>query len=299
MKQDLNTLAAFMAVAQERNFTRAAAQLGVSQSALSRTVRGLEDEMGMPLLVRTTRSVALTDAGERLLAAIEPRLADIRAEVESLRAQADRPAGSVRITATDHTVNTCIWPRIQPLLRQYPELHIEITEDYGMADIVAERYDIGVRGLDIIAKDMVAVRIAPDMTVAIVGSPDYLMAHPKIKKPQDLTTHNCIRFRLPTRHSLLPWELQKGKRKVQVRPDGQLIFSSIGKQIEAALAGFGLAYVPKDLVEGHVKAKRLDWVLSDWFPTWPGLHMYYPSRRKPSRAVELVVEALKAGYQGK
>jgi len=299
MKQDLNTLAAFMAVAQERNFTRAAAQLGVSQSALSRTVRGLEDDMGMPLLVRTTRSVALTDAGERLLAAIEPSLTDIRTEVESLRAQADRPAGIVRITATDYAVNTCIWPRIQPLLRQYPDLHIEITEDYGMADIVTERYDIGVRGLDIIAQDMVAVRIAPDMTVAIVGAPDYLNAHPKIRKPQDLTAHHCIRFRLPTRNSLLSWELQKGKRKVQVRPGGQLIFNSVGKQVEAALAGFGLAYVPKDLVECHVKAKRLDWVLPDWFPTWPGLHMYYPSRRKPSRAVELVVEALKAGYQGK
>jgi len=299
MKQDLNTLAAFMAVAQERNFTRAAAQLGVSQSALSRTVRALEDEMGMPLLVRTTRSVSLTDAGERLLAAVEPRLADIRTELESLRAQADRPAGSVRIASTDHATNRYIWPRIQPLLRQYPELKIEIVDDYGRSDIVAERFDIGVRLLDIIAQDMIAARIAPDWVMAIVGSPDYLKTRPPIKTPQDLTAHNCIRLRLPTHNVLLPWELKKGKRQLQVRPDGQLIFNSAGKLLEAALAGFGLTYLPKDMVETHVTQKRLDWVLKDWFPSWPGLHIYYPSRSKPSRAVELVVEALKAGYQDK
>jgi len=224
MKQNLNDIVAFMAVARERNFTRAAAQLGVSQPALSRTVRALEDDMGVPLLVRTTRSVALTDAGERLLAAMEPRLADIQAELESQRAQAHRPGGSVRITATDHQIATCIWPRLQPLLRGYPELKIEIVDDYGMSDIVAERYDLGVRLPDIIAQDMIAARLTADLTMAIIGAPDYLHSRPPIKTPQDLTAHNCIRLRLPTHNSLLPWALKKGKRQLQVRPDGQLIF---------------------------------------------------------------------------
>jgi len=295
--EDFNDLVAFMTVARERNFTRAAAQLGVSQSALSRTVRALEERMGFPLLTRTTRSVAPTVAGERLLLSMAPRFEEIEAELESLRAMTDRPAGTVRITATDYAANTYVWPRLQPLLRQYPELKIELVNDYGLSDIVADRYDIGVRLGDQVAKDMIAVRIAPDMTIAIVGSPSYLKSRPVVKAPRDLTLHNCINLRLPTMNSLLPWELSKGRREVQVRVEGQLIFNNVYQMVEAALGGFGLAYVPKDLVEPHVEAGRLRWVLEDWFPTFVGHHVYYPSRRKSSRVVELVVDALKSGYR--
>jgi DNA-binding transcriptional LysR family regulator len=297
MSENLNDLVAFAAVARERNFTRAAAQIGVSQSALSRTVRALERRIGLPLLTRTTRSVSLTEAGERLVSAIGPRLAEIDAEIESLRALTNRPAGVVRITTTDHAANTYVWPRVQTLLRQYPDLKIEIANDYGLTDIVADRYDIGVRLGDQIAQNMVAARIAPDLTMAIVGSPDYLEARHEITKPQDLTLHNCITLRLPTRNSLLPWELRKGRRQLQVRVDGQLTFNNVYQIVDAAVGAFGLAYVPRDLVEPYVESGRLRWVLEDWFPTYVGLHVYYPSRHKSSRAVELVVEALKSGYR--
>ncbi|SAK54370.1 LysR family transcriptional regulator [Caballeronia hypogeia] len=297
MKENFNDLVGFMTVARERNFTRAAAQLGVSQSALSRTVAGVERRMGLQLLTRTTRSVSLTEAGERLLSAIAPRFEEIEAEVDSLRAMTNRPSGTVRITTTDYAANTYVWPRLQPLLRQYPELKIELVNDYGLADIVADRYDIGVRLGDQVAKDMIAVRIAPDMTMAIVGSPSYLKSRPHAKTPQDLTLHNCINLRLPTRDSLLAWELRKGRRELQVRVEGQLTFNNVYQMVDAALGGFGLAYVPKDVVEVHVHAGRLNWVLEDWFPTFTGHHVYYASGRKSSRAVELVVDALKAGYQ--
>ncbi|SDR61372.1 LysR family transcriptional regulator [Paraburkholderia tuberum] len=295
--EDFNDLMAFMAVARERNFTRAAAQLGVSQSALSRTVRALEERMGVPLLTRTTRSVSPTETGERLLSSIGPRFEEIQAELESLRAMTDRPAGTVRITATDYAANAYVWPRVQTLLRQYPEIKIELVNDYGLSDLVANRCDIGVRLGDQVAKDMIAVRIAPDMTMAIVGSPAYLQTATRARTPQDLTRHNCINLRLPTRDSLLAWELSKGRRELQVRVEGQLTFNNVYQMVEAALAGFGLAYVPRDLVEPHVEAERLVWVLEEWFPTFVGHHVYYPSRRKSSRAVELVVDALKSGYR--
>ncbi|WP_261530346.1 LysR family transcriptional regulator [Burkholderia multivorans] len=296
LKENFDDLVGFMNVARERNFTRAAAQLGVSQSALSRTVAALEKRMGLQLLTRTTRSVSLTEAGERLLAAIAPRFQEIEAEVDALRAMTNRPSGTVRITTTDYAANTYVWPRLQPLLRQYPELKIELVNDYGLTDIVADRYDIGVRLGDQVAKDMIAVRIAPDMTMAIVGAPRYLKSAAPANTPQDLTQHNCINLRLPTRDSLLAWELKKGRRELQVQVEGQLVFTSVYQMMDAALGGFGLAYVPKDLAEGHVRAGRLCWVLEDWFPTFVGHHVYYPSRRKSSRAVELVVEALKSGY---
>ncbi|SAL01867.1 LysR family transcriptional regulator [Caballeronia calidae] len=251
----------------------------------------------MQLVSRTTRSVSPTDAGERLISAIRPRFEEIEAEVDSLRAMTNRPGGTVRITTTDYAANAYVWPRLQPLLRQYPELHVELVSDYGLADIVADRYDIGVRLGDQVAKDMVAVRIAPDMTMAIVASPAYLKTTPPAKTPQELMLHNCINLRLPTRDSLLPWELRKGRRELHVRVEGQLVFNNVYQMTDAALAGFGLAYIPKELAEAHVRAGRLRWVLEDWFPTFVGYHVYYSCRRKSSRAVELVVDALKTGYQ--
>ncbi|PJX22229.1 LysR family transcriptional regulator [Advenella sp. S44] len=298
MKENLNDLLAFLSVARERNFTRAAAQIGVSQSALSRTVQALEKHIGMPLLTRTTRSVSLTDAGEQLVSTIAPRLAEIDAEIDLLRSSHYRAAGTVRITTTDHAAKTYVWPRLQPLLREYPELKIELVNAYGLTDIVADRYDIGIRLGDQIAQDMIATRIAPDLTMAIVGSRAYFASKPAPQNPQELMLHNCINLRLPTRNSLLPWELRKGKRQLQVRVEGQLIFDNVYQITDAALDGFGLAYVPKDLVEPYVQTRQLSWALTDWFPTFTGLHVYYPSRRKSSRAVELVVETLKAGYLG-
>ncbi|MNB97730.1 HTH-type transcriptional regulator DmlR [compost metagenome] len=296
MAEDLNDISAFLTVARERNFTRAAAQLGISQSALSRTVRALETRMNTPLLVRSTRSVSLTEAGERLVSTVGPRLSEIQEELDSLRSLTLGPSGTVRITATDSDANTYVWPRVMPLLRMYPELKIEIVNDYGFRDIVADRCDIGVRLGSNVAQDMVAARIAPDLTMAIVGSPEYLKNRPSIETPQDLTTENCICLRLPTHNSLLQWELKNGKKQLQVKVDGQLIFNNVYQILEAAISGFGLAYLPKDLVEPHVKTGKLQWVLPDWHPNYTGQHIYYPSRRKPSRAVELVVAALKTGY---
>ncbi|WP_019143343.1 LysR family transcriptional regulator [Noviherbaspirillum massiliense] len=294
-RENLNDLLAFMAVARERNFTRAAAKLGVSQSALSRTVRALEERMGLLLLTRTTRSVSPTEAGQRLLAAIAPKLDEINAELDALSELRDRPAGTVRITTTDYAANTYVWPKLKPVLRKYPEVRVELINDYGLTNIVAQRYDIGVRLGDQVEKDMIAARIGPDMTLAIVGAPSYLETRAAPKTPQDLTRHNCINLWLPTRDALLPWELRKGRRELQVRVEGQLVFNNVYQMVDAALAGFGLAYVPKDLVAAHVSAGRLEWVLEDWHPTFTGFHIYYSSRRQPSRAAALVVAALKAG----
>jgi DNA-binding transcriptional LysR family regulator len=292
-RENLNDLLAFMTVAREKNFTRAAAQLGVSQSALSRTVRALEERMGLLLLTRTTRSVSPTEAGQRLLAAIAPKLDEIDAELEALSELRDRPAGTVRITAVDYAANSRVWPKLKPLLHMYPEIRVELINDYGLANIVEQRYDIGIRLGDQVEKDMVAARIGPDETLAIVGAPSYLAQHGSPKTPQDLTRHNCINLWLPTRDATLPWELRKGRRELHVRVNGQLVFNNVYQIVDAVLAGFGLAYVPKDLVASHVRAGRLEWVLEDWHPTFTGFHVYYSSRRQSSRAVALVVEALK------
>jgi DNA-binding transcriptional LysR family regulator len=290
---DLNVLIALMTVARERSFTRAAAQLGMSQSAVSRTVRALEEKMGILLLTRTTRSVAPTEAGQRLLDAVAPKLEEIGAEIENLGALRDQPVGTVRISATDYAANEHIWPKLRNLLRDHPGIRVELMNDYGLSDIVEQRFDIGVRLGDQIAKDMVAVRIAPDDTFAIIGAPAYLSAHPAPKTPQDLARHNCINLRVPTMDSLLPWELRKGRRHVEVRVGGQLVFNNIYQILAAAVEGFGLAYVPKTLAELAVKAGQLKWVMEDWFPTFIGHHAYYPTRRKSSMAVQLVIEALK------
>jgi DNA-binding transcriptional LysR family regulator len=297
MQENLNDLLAFLAVARERNFTRAAAQMGVSQSALSRTVKALEERMGLRLLTRTTRSVSLTEAGEQLVATISPRFEEIQADLESLTALRDRPAGRVRITATDFAANCYVWPRLKDVLLEYPDIQVEIVHDYGLSNIVADGYDLGIRLGDQVEKDMIATRIAPDMKMTIVASPAYLERHPAPKTPQELTNHNCINLRLPTRGALLPWELKKGRRELQARVTGQLTFNSVYPMLDAALAHLGLAYVPHELAAPHVQAGRLRWVLEDWFPTFTGHHVYYASRRQFSPAVAVVVNALKAGVR--
>ncbi|HEY1413729.1 MAG TPA: LysR family transcriptional regulator [Rhodopila sp.] len=295
-RTDLNDIVAFLAVARARSFTRAAAQLGVSQSALSQTIRALEARLGLRLLTRTTRSVAPTEAGERLLQAAGPRLDEIDAELVALTALRDKPAGTIRITAHDHAVRAVLWPALETLLPAYPDIKVEIVIDYGLTDIVAERFDAGVRSGEMVAKDMVAVRIGPDMRSAVVGAPSYFAKRPRPDTPQDLTTHNCINLRLPTHGGLYAWEFERGGRELRVRVEGQLVFNGTAPMLDAALAGFGLAYVPEDSVRAHLADGRLIQVLAAWCPPYPGYHLYYPSRRQPTPAFALLVHALR--YRG-
>jgi DNA-binding transcriptional LysR family regulator len=296
-RTDLNDIVAFLAVAQERSFTRAAATLGVSQSALSQTVRGLEARLGLRLLTRSTRSVAPTEAGERLLRAAGPRLEEINAELAALSELRDKPSGTIRITAHDHAVKTVLWPTLEKFLPEYPDIKVEIAIDYGLTDIVAERYDAGVRSGEMVAKDMVAVRIGPDMRSAVVGAPSYFAKRPKPKTPQDLTAQTCINLRLPTYGGLYAWEFERGRRRaLRVRVEGQLVFNGTAPMLDAALAGFGLAYLPEDNVREHLADGRLIRVLADWCPPYPGYHLYYPSRRQPTPAFALLIDVLR--YRG-
>ncbi|HDS1733297.1 LysR family transcriptional regulator [Pseudomonas sp. BP8] len=284
---------AFLAISRERSFTRAAAQLGVSQSALSHTIRTLEARLGVRLLTRTTRSVTPTEAGEQLFQKLSSLFAEVDAEIAEVIELGDAPRGNLRISATDYAANAVLWPRLKDLLLQYPDIKIEITTDYGLTDIVAERYDIGVRLGDQIAQDMIAVRIGPDLRMAMVASPDYFKGRAMPASPSDLGEHNCINLRLPTHGGCYPWELSDGESEVQVRVSGQLTFNGTYPMLAAAIDGCGIAYLPEELVREHVAAGRLVWVLENWFPTFPGLHIYYPSRRQSSRALSLVVEALR------
>jgi DNA-binding transcriptional LysR family regulator len=292
-RENFNDLLAFLAVAKARSFTKAAALLGVSQSALSHTVRGLEERLGLRLLTRTTRSVAPTEAGERLLRAAGPRIEEIEAELAALAALRDKPAGTIRITAHDHAVRAVLWPALEKLLPNYPEIRVEIVIDYGLTDIVAERFDAGVRTGEMVAKDMVAVRIGPDMRSAVVGAPAYFARRARPKTPQDLTTHACINLRLPTHGGLYAWEFEKAGREIRARVEGQLVFNGTAPMLDAALSGFGLAYVPEDTVRAHLADGRLIRVLADWCPPYPGYHLYYPSRRQPTQAFSLLVNALR------
>jgi DNA-binding transcriptional LysR family regulator len=268
--ENLNDLIAFLAVAREQSFTRAAAQLGVSQSALSQTVRGLEERLGLRLLSRTTRSVSPTEAGERLLQAVGPRFDDIQAELSALSALRAKPAGTIRITAGDHAVRSLLWPKLQTFLPNYPDIKVEIAVDYGLTDIVAGRYDAGVRLGEQVAKDMISVRIGPDVRFAVVGAKSYLAKNPAPKEPQELLSHRCINLRLPTYGGLYPWEFERDGHEVKVRVEGQLVFNSIFDNLNAALAGFGLAHVPEDLAQPYLAKGRLVRVLDDWCPCWPG-----------------------------
>jgi DNA-binding transcriptional LysR family regulator len=292
---DLNDIMAFLAVAQARSFTRAAARLGVSQSALSQTVRALEARLGLRLLTRTTRSVAPTEAGERLLRAAGPRLDEIAAELAALSELRDRPAGNIRLTAHDHAVRAVLVPVLEKFLAEYPDIKVEVVIDYGLTDIVAERFDAGIRTGEIIARDMVAVRIGPDMRSAVVGAPSYFARRPRPETPQALTAHNCINLRLPTLGGLYAWEFAKGRRELRVRVEGQLIFNGSAPMLDAARAGAGLAYVPEDDVRTDLAEGRLIRVLADWCPPYPGYHLFYPSRRQPTAAFALLVNALRYG----
>src|SRR6516164_9585814 len=293
---NLNDLLVFRAVATERSFTRAAAKLGVSQSALSHTIRALEERLGLRLLTRTTRSVSPTEAGERLLHTVGPRFEEIEAELEALSELREKPAGTIRITATDYAADTILWPKLTKLLRQYPDIKVEIVIDYGLIDIVAERFDAGVRSGEQVAKDMIAVRIGPDMRSAVVGSPSYFNKRPEPQRPQELLGHNCINLRLPTHGGLYGWEFANDGNELKVHVEGQLVFNGTFQMLNAALAGFGLAYVPEDVAQPHIAKRRLKRVLEDWCPPYSGYHLYYPSRRQSTPAFALLVEALR--YRG-
>ena len=292
-RQHFNDLLAFIVVAREGSFTRAAAQLGVSQSALSHTIRALESRLGLRLLTRTTRSVSPTAAGERLLRSVGPQFEEIDAALAALSELRDKPAGIVRITTAEHAANTVLWPKLVELLPNYPDIKVEITIDYGLADIVAQRYDAGVRLGGEVAKDMFAVRIGPDLRMAVVGAPLYFSQRLPPQTPRDLAEHNCINLRLPTYGGLLLWDFEKAGHVVKTRVEGQWVFNSSVPILRAALAGCGLAFLPEDMVRDAVAAGRLQRVLADWCPPFPGYHLYYPSRRESSPALSLVVEALR------
>jgi DNA-binding transcriptional LysR family regulator len=295
-RQNVNDILAFLAVEKERSFTRAAARLGVSQSALSHTIRGLEERLGMRLLTRTTRSVAPTDAGERLVRTVGPRFEEIDAELSALTELRAKPAGTIRITTGEHPAQAVLWPALAKLLPHYPDIKVEVIIDYGLTNIVAERYDAGVRLGEQVAKDMIAVRIGPDFRMVVVGAPSYFARRPKPKKPQDLTDHDCINIRLPTYGGLYAWEFEKRGRELKVRVDGQLVFNSLALRLNAVVAGMGLAYLPEDQVQPYVDEGRLIRVLDDWCAPFPGYHLYYPSRRQPAPAFAVLVDALR--YRG-
>ncbi|MEO7221998.1 MAG: LysR family transcriptional regulator [Devosia sp.] len=293
MRANSDDLQAFLAVARERSFTRAAAKLGVSQSALSHTIRRLETSLGLRLLARSTRSVSPTDAGQRLLDTVGPRFEEIDAELDALTALRDKPAGSIRLTAGDHAVPTVLWPWLDPFLKRYPDIRVEVSAENALTDIVAQRYDAGVRLGEQVAKDMIAVRIGPDWSMAIVAAPAYFTGRAAPRTPHDLTGHNCINLRLPSYGGYYAWEFEKAGQKLNVRVDGQLAFNATPPILAAALAGHGLACIPEDMAASHITAGQLKRVLKDWMPRFVGYHLYYPSRRQASPAFELLVEALR------
>lgn len=293
MRADLNDLQAFSAIARERSFTRAAAQLGISPSALSQTMRGLEARLGLRLLTRTTRSVAPTEAGERLLRTLGTAFDEIEVALAALGELRDKPSGTIRLTAGEHAADTVIWPALERLLPAYPDIRVEVQVDNTLSDLVAGRYDAGIRIGELVAKDMVAVRIGPELRMAVVGAPAYFARRPPPSTPQDLTGHSCINLRLPTHDSLYAWEFEKDGREVRVRVEGSLVFNVAPPMLRAALAGLGLAYMFEDQVHAHLSKGRLLRVLADWCPPFPGYHLYYPSRRQPTSAFALLVDRLR------
>lgn len=292
-RANLNDLQTFVVIAREGSFTRAAAQLGVSQSAISHTLRALEARLGVRLLTRTTRSVAPTEAGQRLYQNMAPRFEEIEQELAAVSAFRDTPAGTVRISASEHAANNILWPKLLKVLPAYPDIKVEITVDYALTDIVAQRYDAGVRLGDQVAKDMIAVPIGPRLRMAVVGSPAYLRDHPAPQAPRDLAAHNCINLRLPTHGNLLQWDFEKDGHELKARVEGQWTFNSSVPILRAAVAGCGLGFLPEDMVENEVAEGRLLRVLDDWCQPFPGYHLYYPNRREQSSALGVVIDALK------
>jgi DNA-binding transcriptional LysR family regulator len=291
--ESFHDLAAFIAVAEERSFTKAAKRLRVSQSALSQTVRNLEARVGVRLLTRTTRSVAPTEAGERLFRTVAPRFAEIDAELAAVSELKDRPTGTVRITSTENAAESILWPVLRRVLPDYPDIKVEIVIDYGLTDIVAEQVDAGVRPGETVEKDMIAVPLGPDLRMAVVGSPAYFEKQPPPRTPQDLTQHNCINLRLPAHRGIYAWEFEKNGRDLRVRVDGQFTFNTAALLLNAALQGFGLAYLTEQQVQGYLESGELVRVLASWCPPFAGYHLYYPSRRQPSAAFTVLVNALR------
>jgi DNA-binding transcriptional LysR family regulator len=292
-REDLVDLNAFLAVAEERSFTRAAAKLSTSQSSLSHTIRRLEARLGVRLLTRTTRNVAATEAGERLLRTLRPALDSIGTELAGISELREKPAGTIRITTAEHAAVTVLWPVLEKLLLDYPDIHVELSIDSSLTDIVAERFDAGVRLGEALAKDMVAVRIGPELRMIVVGSPDYLAKRSPPLTPHDLASHQCINLRMLSSGALYAWELAKDGREVRVRVEGQLAFNNVPMIVRAAAAGFGLGFVMEDQAARHLADGSLVKVLEDWCPPFPGYHLYYPSRRQPSAAFSLFVDALR------
>ncbi|NUU65926.1 LysR family transcriptional regulator [Enterobacteriaceae bacterium BIT-l23] len=293
LKENFNDLIAFLVVARERSFTRAAARLGLSQSALSHSMRALEERMGIRLLTRTTRSVSPTEAGERLLERIGPHFSEIELELSLLKELRDRPAGNIRITAGEHAVDTVLWPVLQGFLTQWPDIHVEVTVDNTLMDIVSHRFDAGIRLGEQVAKDMVAVPVSPPMRMAVVGSPDWFARHAPPQTPADLQHHRCVNMRLPTLGGMLPWEFSADGKELRVRVEGQLTINDLRHRIAAARAGLGLIYLPENCVEQELEEGSLVRVLESWCEPFPGYYLYYPSRRQHTRAFSLLVEALR------
>lgn len=294
MRRDsMDDLATFALVARERSFTRAAAQLGVSPSALSQSIRLLEERLGIRLLNRTTRSVSATEAGQRLLATILPRFDEIRAELAQLATYRDRPAGTVRITASEHAAETVLWPKLAPVLRRYPEINLEISIDHGFRDIVADGFDAGARLGEAVEKDMIAIRITPDLRMVTVATPDYFAKMPPPVTPKDLTAHRCINLRFVSSGALYVWEFQKGGEALRVKVEGQVTFNSVKACLQATLDGFGIGFLPEDAVAPAIASGDLLQVLDDWCQPFPGLHLYFPSRRQTSPAFRIVIDALR------
>ncbi|MFJ4290907.1 LysR family transcriptional regulator [Cupriavidus sp. NPDC089707] len=294
-RDNINDILAFLAVARERSFTRAAARLGVSQSALSHAMRALETRLGVRLLTRTTRSVAPTEAGERLLQTVAPRVQEIEAEIAAVSELGARPAGTIRITAIDHVIDSVLWPRLATVLSSYPDLRVEMSADYRLVDIAAEQFDIGVRYGDQVAKDMVAVRLTEDVKMMIVGAPGYFASRGVPATVRDLLAHNCITLRLAG-GGIYAWELTREGQLFEVKVSGQATCNGVYQMLRAALEGCGLAFVPEDLAGPYVRAGCLRSVLEDWCPKFPGLHAYYPSARHSSRALRIVIDAIR--YRG-
>lgn len=292
-RQNVNDLLAFLAVARERSFTKAATRFGISQSALSHTIRQLEARLGVRLLTRTTRAVAPTEAGERLLERIGPHFDQIEIEVDALNELRDKPAGTIRINASDYAISSVLWPKLKKFLPKYPDIKVELLLDNGLTDIVTERYDVGVRMGEQLAKDMISARIGPDFRFAVVGAKSYFADHPVPDKPQDLTQHECINYRFPTSGGLYVWEFEEDGREIKVRVDGQLVCNNIFHVLDAALAGRGLGYVPEEIALPHIAKGRLQRVLEEWSPYWDGYHLYYPSRRQSSPAFVTFVEEMR------